>query len=144
MSQEVIETARRGYAALNRAYRSGDVDEFLPWLEEQFDPDCEFVPAGVLPESRPVKGWDGLLRYTAEQMKAFEDGSMWLEPVEYLDSEDDDWLVVPYRFGGTARHTRIEVTFEFVHVFRLRDGITVRVNVYETREQALEAVGVSE
>jgi ketosteroid isomerase-like protein len=69
---------------------------------------------------------------------------MWLEPVEYIDSEGDAWLVVPYRFGGTARHTGIEVRFEFVHVFTLRDGLTVRVNVYETREQALAAVGLSE
>jgi ketosteroid isomerase-like protein len=144
MSRELVETAQRGYAHLNRAYRSGDVNDFLPWLEEQFDPEVVFVPAGVLPESRPVMGWDGMLRYTAEQMKAFEDGSMWLEPVEYIDSEGDAWLVVPYRFGGTARHTGIEVRFEFVHVFTLRDGLTVRVNVYETREQALAAVGLSE
>ena len=85
-----------------------------------------------------------MLRYTAEQMKAFEDGSMWLEPIEYIDSADDAWLVVPYRFGGTGRHTGIAVKFEFVHVFTLRDGMTVRVNVYETREQALEAVGLRE
>src|SRR5262245_54092854 len=117
MSQAMVETARRGYAQLNRAYRGGDVDQLLPWLDEQFDPAVEFVPAGVLPESRPVKGWDGMLRYTAEQMKAFEDGSMWLEPIDYIDAEDDDWLVVPYRFGGTARHTGIPVAFEFVHVF---------------------------
>jgi ketosteroid isomerase-like protein len=140
MSQSIVETAQRGYAHLNRAYRSGDVNDFLPWLEEQFDPEVVFVPAGVLPESRPASGWDGMLAYVAEQMKAFEDGSMWLEPTEYIDAEDDAWLVVPYRFGGTARHTGIEVTFEFVHVFTLRDGLTVRIEVYETREQALAAV----
>jgi hypothetical protein len=31
-----------------------------------------------------------------------------------------------------------------VHVFTLRDGLTVRVDVYETREQALAAVGLAE
>jgi hypothetical protein len=144
MSQALVEIARQGYALLNRAYRSGDVNEFLPWLEEQFDPDFVLVPSGVLPESRPVHGWDGLLRYTEEQMKVFEDGSMWLDPIEFIDSEDDAWLVVPYRFGGTARHTGIAVTFEFVHVFTRRDGLTVRVDVYETREQALAAVGLAD
>jgi hypothetical protein len=144
MSQEVIETAQRGYAHLNRAYRSGEVSDFLPWLEEQFDPEVELVPAGVLPESGPVKGWDGVLRFAAEQMKAFEEGSMWLEPTEYIDSEDDAWLVVPYRFGGMARHTGIAVELEFVHVFTFQDGVAVRVNVYETRAQALAAVGLSE
>jgi ketosteroid isomerase-like protein len=51
---------------------------------------------------------------------------------------------VPHRFGGTARHTGIAVEFEFVHVFTLREGMTVRVDAYETREQALEAVGLGE
>ena len=71
MSQQMIETARRGYAHLNRAYRSGDVNDFLPWLEEQFDPNFVLAPAGVLPESQPVKGWQEMLRYTAEQMNGF-------------------------------------------------------------------------
>ena len=141
MSQENVEQARRNYAVLNEAYRSGDVKRFLPVLEEYWDPAVVFTPAGVLPESRPVRGWDGILVYMAEQMKAFEDGSMWLEPVEYIDAGDQ--LVVPYRFGGTARHTRIEVEFYFVHVFTIRDGKTVRADVYETKAEALEAVGLA-
>ena len=142
MSQEDVANARRGYEAVNRAYRSGDVNEFRPHLEAFFDPEVVFEPAGVLPETDAVQGWDGVLRFTAEQMKAFKDGSMWMEPVEYIDAGDR--LVVPYRFGGVARHTGIDVEFSFVHVFTMRDGKAMRVDVYETKDQALEAVGLGE
>ena len=51
MSEEDIENARRSYAAINQAYRSGDPTEYLPILEELFHPDAVLEPAGILPES---------------------------------------------------------------------------------------------
>jgi ketosteroid isomerase-like protein len=142
MSQEDIENARRGYAALNDAYRSGDVEHFRPILEEFWDPEVVFVPAGVLPESRTVHGLEDMLQFTVGQMQAFEEGSMWIEPLEYIEAGDR--MVVPYRFGGRARHTGIEVEFSFVHVFTQRRGKTVRVDVYRSMAEALKAVGLSE
>ncbi|MDQ6796225.1 MAG: nuclear transport factor 2 family protein [Chloroflexota bacterium] len=142
MSQQDVENVRRGYAALNDAYRSGDVNDFLPILEENWDPEVVYEPAGVLPETHTVRGWEGVLRFMADQMKAFRDGSMWLEPLEYIDAGDR--VVVPYRFGGVARHTGIEVEFSFVHVFTMRDGKAVRVDVYETKAKALEVAGFSQ
>jgi hypothetical protein len=38
-SQRDVENARRVYAALNEAYRSGDVDNLLPIAEELWDRD---------------------------------------------------------------------------------------------------------
>jgi len=142
MSQENIENARRGYAALNDAYRSGDVERFRPILEEFWDPEVVFVPAGVLPESRSVHGFEDMLRFTAGQMQAFEEGSTWIQPLEYIEAGDR--TVVPYRFGGRARHTGIEVELSFVHVFTQRRGKTVRVDVYRSMEEALEDLGLSE
>ncbi len=140
MSEDNIDRARRGYEAFNRTYRSGVVEDLRPYLEESWDPEIVFTPAGVLPESRPVRGHEGIMAYVAEQMKAFEDGSMWIEPIEFIDA--DPLLVIPYRFGGTARHTGIELEFSFVHVFEMRDGRAVRADVHETLEQAREAHGL--
>jgi ketosteroid isomerase-like protein len=141
MSQQQIELARRSYAALNEAYRSGDPDAFRPFLEEAWDPEVVYIPAGVLPESRPVRGWDGIVRFLGEQMEAFETGSMWLEPLEFIDAGDR--LVVPYRFGGRARHSGIDVEFStFVHVWTIRDGKVIRGDVYDSKAQALEAAGL--
>jgi hypothetical protein len=140
MPEQDIENAKRGYEALNEAYRANDPELFRPVLEEFWDPEVVFVPAGVLPESEIVRGWQRMLDFMAEQMKAFETGSMWLEPLEYI--EIGTTLVVPYRFGGHARHADMDVEFAFVHVFTQRRGKTVRVDVYETKEQALADLGV--
>ena len=141
MSQQDIENARRGYAMLNQAYRSGNPDDFRPFMEEFWDPEVVLAPAGVLPESAPAHGWDGVVRFMSSQMQAFEHGSMWMEPLEFIDAGDR--MVVPYRFGGRAEHTGIEVEFEFVHVFTQRRGKTVRLDVYLTRQEALEDLGLA-
>ena len=70
-------------------------------------------------------------------MEAFRE--MWIEPEEFIDAGDK--LVVPVRFGGQARHTGIELEFTFVHVWTMRDGKSIRMDVFETRREALEAVG---
>ena len=140
MSEEDIENARRSYAAINQAYRSGDPTDYLPILEELFHPDAVLEPAGILPESAPVQGWDGVMGFMAEQMKAFTDGSMWIEPLEYIDGEDV--MVVPYRFGGRAAYTGLDVEFTFAHVVFRREGKVTRVDVYPDKDQALAAAGL--
>ena len=127
---------------LNKAYRTGDVADFRAFIKEFWDPEIVLVPAGVLPESGTVQGWEGVLHFLTEQMQAFEEKSMFLEPLEYIDAGDR--VVVPYRFGGRARHTGIEVEFSFVHVFTQRRGKAVRVDVYTTKAEALEDLGLKE
>ena len=143
MSQENVENARRGYAAINEAYRADDIDIFRPTAEELWDRDVAFATTGVLPDSdTTARGVDAVLRFVARQMQAFQPGSMWMEPLEFI--EEGDHLIVPYRFGGRARHTGIEVEFSFVHLFTIRGSKTVRLEAYATKAQALEAVGLSE
>jgi len=143
MSQENVENARRGYEALNEAYRAGDINVFRPTAEELWDPDVELVTAGVLPDSdTTAHGLDAVFRFMGRQMQGFEERSMWMEPLEFID--EGDYLIVPYRFGGRARHTGIEVEFLFAHVFTIRGSKTVRVEAHPTKAQALEAVGLSE
>jgi ketosteroid isomerase-like protein len=139
MTAPDIETFRHGYEAINRAYRSGEMDELRLLLEENWDPDVVLQPAGVLPDSekRPHRGHDAFLSFLANQMEAFSE--MWIQPEEFI--ELGDRLVVPYRMGGQARHTGIEVEFAFAHVFTIRDEKVVRLDVYKSKAEALEAVG---
>jgi uncharacterized protein len=138
MPNHDIEAFRRGYEAINAAYRSGDVNDLRPVLEESWDPNVVFQPAGVLPDSeqRPHRGYEGVLNFIANQMEAFSD--MWMQPEEFI--EIGDRVVVPYRMGGHARHTGIEVEFAFAHVFTMRDEKVVRVDVFKSKAAALEAV----
>ena len=53
-------------------------------------------------------------------------------------------IVVAITFGGRARHSGIEVELHPFHVFRRRDGRTVRWQIFQNREEALEAVGLRE
>jgi ketosteroid isomerase-like protein len=140
VSAEDVANAKRGYELLNEAYRRNDARVFLPILEEFWDRDVVFVPAGVLPESEVVHGREAMVAFVAEQMKAFEPGTMFIEPLEYFEAGST--VVVPYRFGGRANHTGIDVVFSFVHVFTQRHGKTVRVDVYETKQQAFEDLGL--
>ncbi len=142
MSQENVENARRSYATLNEAYRAGDPSLFQPILEAYWDPDAVFEPAGVLPDStrRPHRGWDGVLQFIGGQMEAFSEG--WLEASEFIDRGDQ--LIVPYRFGGRARHTGLQVEFSFVHLIKFRNGKVTRLEVHKTEAEALEAAGLRE
>ncbi len=91
MSEENVENAKRGYAAFNAAYRSGDANDVLPILEEYWDPEAVFLPAGVLPDSkaRPHRGWDAILRFTANQIKATTE--LRIEPLEFIEIGECRW-----------------------------------------------------
>ncbi|MFL5867929.1 MAG: nuclear transport factor 2 family protein [Thermoleophilaceae bacterium] len=137
MSQENVELARRGYVALNEALRSGD---FLSAVQEFCDPEIVLKPAGILPESREMRGHEGMVQFMGIQAEAFEGFSV--EPQEFIDAGDE--VVVPVRFGGRAVHTGLDVHFEVVHVCTAHGGKWKRIDVYAERAQALEAVGLSE
>jgi ketosteroid isomerase-like protein len=135
---ENIDFVRRSYERWNEAYRTG---EFEPLIEELFDPEIVLRPAGILPDStEPVHGREGVLRFTTDQAEAFEELSV--EPEEFI--EVGDRVVVPLRLGGRARHTGLEIEFRFVHVCTLRDRTLVRLDMYATKAEALEAVGIAE
>jgi len=94
----------------------------------------------ALPESEEVHGHDGALRFLAIQMEAFE--TMWLQPHEFIDA--GDMVVMPVQACGRARHTGIGVEFERVHVSSYRGGRVVRLEIYVSKREAFEAVGLRE
>jgi ketosteroid isomerase-like protein len=142
LSQENVENARRACATLNEAYRQGDPSLFLPILEELWAPDAVFEPAGVLPDAsrRPHVGWDGVLHFIGTQTEAFSEGSGWLTADEFIDR--GDYLIVPIRFGGTARHTGLPVEFSLVQLFTFGDGKVTRSEMHRTVAEALEVAGL--
>jgi hypothetical protein len=85
----------------------------------------------VAPHQYVVRGWD------RDDVNEEE-----LEPVEFIDR--GEYLIVPYRFGGRARHTGLEVEFSFVHLITLHDGKVTRLEVHRTKAEALEAAGLRE
>jgi ketosteroid isomerase-like protein len=140
MSQENVERACRFYAALNDVYRSGDVDDLRPLADELWDPEIILRPSGRLPEVGEWHGHDGVVRFVAGQMEAFT--QMWFEVDEFIDAGDK--VVLAGRFGGHARHTGIDVEFRVAHVISMHAGRATRIDIYQSKAEALEAAGLSE
>lgn len=137
MSHENVEIARRGYEALNNAYKTG---EFMPAIESTSTPDVVLKTSGSFPETGEYHGHDGMRAFIANQAEVFEEMS--IQPEEIIDAGDR--LVVPLRFGGKARHSGIETHFSVVHVWTIRDGKAARLDMYRSKAEALEAVGLRE
>ena len=140
MSKENVEIVRRGYEALNAVYATDSVEDLLPLLKELHHPDVVLTPSGLLPEAGQMHGHSGMVQFVTTQMGAFQ--KMWIEPQEFIDAGDR--VVVPVRFGGEARHTELPVEFSVVHVTTLRDGKVARIDMYQSKAEALEAAGLSE
>jgi ketosteroid isomerase-like protein len=65
------------------------------------------------------------------------------EPVELLEVGEDK-VVAVNRISGTAKQSGIESEMTFAAVYTFLDGKMIRGREYATREQALEAAGLSE
>jgi ketosteroid isomerase-like protein len=141
MSEENVELARRGLAAINETYRTGDLRAWQRVVEEAFDPKVILEAADEAFTEGEWRGHAGAVSFVANQMEVLE--GMWIRPDEYIDA-GKDCLIVAITFGGRARHTGIEVEMHPLHVFRMRQGKIVAWQVFLNREQALEAAGLSD
>ena len=74
----------------------------------------------------------------------------WLSEWEHWRAEPDDFLeigdhvVVLARYIGRGRGSGVEIHQEGAHVFELRDGKVVRLEIYASRERAFEYVRAAE
>jgi ketosteroid isomerase-like protein len=138
MSQEDIGNVKRAYDALNAAYRSGDVNDFLPVAEEIWDPAILFcLPGGAVgaTEVPTWRGRDAMLRFFAFQMERY--GQLWMQPQEFI--ETGEHLIVPVRFGGRDLKTGTDLESTAVHVISMSNGKALRVEAFETMDQARQA-----
>jgi ketosteroid isomerase-like protein len=54
--------------------------------------------------------------------------------------EFGDWVVVLASYRGRGRGSGVEITQNGAHVFKLRDGKVVRLEIFASRERALASV----
>jgi ketosteroid isomerase-like protein len=134
MSEENVETMRKGYEALNSALASGE--DLVP-LMESIDPDI-VVEMGVLEGT--FHGREGLIRFLEGQAAVFE--NLRVDPEEIIDAGDS--IVVPIRLTGKAPSTGLALDYRAIHVWTMRNGKAIRLRLYESRDRALEAAGLRE
>ena len=135
------ELAAQGIAAINAAYAKDDIAPWRHHVEEFVDPELVLQGGGDVFTEGDWRGQEGAIGFVANQMEVLKE--MWLRLDEFIEV-DEDRFIAGIAFGGQARHTAIPVELHPFHVFTLRDGRILRWQIFRTRQEALEALGMAE
>ena len=132
MSQENVETVRAAIEAANR----GDLDAAFKDAAPSFEWD----------NTRAMNADTQGILTVSQAREAFKEalglfGSVWIEINELIPIGDQ--VVVPHTFHVRGRDG-IEVQARSTWVFTMRNGTLERVCLYQEKEDALEALGLSE
>jgi ketosteroid isomerase-like protein len=134
MANENVETARKGY----EAFRRKGVDGILEYLH----PEIVWKAWSQFARGASVtRGHDGVRHLFTLYGEHFDD--LRAEPHEFIEAGEDK-VVVPFRLAGTEKGTGREVSWELVHVWTAGDGLARQLEVYESKADALRAVGLNE
>ena len=85
-------------------------------------------------------GHEGIERFFREWLGTWKDYE--IAHREYIDAGDA--VVVVFRQSGTGRGSGVRTERDFFGVYELRESKVVRYRLYESRQEALEAAGLSE
>jgi ketosteroid isomerase-like protein len=131
---EEIERIRSGYAAFN----DGDMQAFVENMSE----DVEIRPllGDTIGGGDVFRGHEGAVRWReilTSTLHGFQ------AEVEEIIPAGDGVYVVFAHFSGTGTASGVEVTRGAANIFTMRDGIVLRRDSYEDREDALRAAGLA-
>ena len=136
MSQENVEIVRRVYEAVAR--------DDAKTVMALYDPDVEFDfsrgPLGSFMERGVYHGYDGIRTWIRERYEAWE--SMEETCGDLIDHGDH--VVSSVTSRGRGRSSGVDVEWTHYGIWTFRDGKIIRVAWFGTREEALEAAGLSE
>ena len=137
MSQENVEIVRAVFAAWNAR-------EELDALLSRFHPELVYHPRADEPDPSPHVGRDAYERLIYGFVDSFSEVTS--EVLELIDAGDhviaSTVLHVVLRGQGSASGAGVSDTYVFV--YKLRDGLVVEGWEYRTKQEALEALGLSE
>ena len=136
MSKENVEIVRRIYDAVE----ADDPEAVF----SHYDPDVEWDTARLASEGISAtglyRGHEGIRKFFRQWNEAWGESHFDLE--ELIDAGEEVVSVVTRR--GRGRASGVEVQSPGAVVWRIREAKVVRVVLFPTREEALEAVGLSE
>jgi ketosteroid isomerase-like protein len=127
MSQENVEIMRRGF------------EDYLATGEIRARADLVWDVSGLgWPDQQLYRGVEGANQFNAEWADAWDDWE--LEVEDYLDAGERIVVIINQR--GRSKATGVPVDMRFAQVWTLRDGQAIRMQMYASVEEALEAVGL--
>jgi ketosteroid isomerase-like protein len=136
MSEENVELVRRTYEAAYEAGGQADYDAVVSY----FHPEIEFHAYPRSPEVGVYHGKQALREYIENAWEHYERGRIEVE--ELLDAGDQ--VVAVITLHAVPKRGQNEITVQIVEVFTIRDGLLAERRSYSTRDEALEAAGLSE
>src|SRR2546423_7895380 len=134
MSQENVEIARAAFAAWNAGDRDMDA------VFAHFHPALVYHPRADEPDPSPHIGREAFEGLALGFLEAFRNPEFDVE--ELIDA--GDLVIASTVMHGRGSASGADVTDAYVFVYKLRDGLIVEGWEYRTRQEALEAVGLSE
>jgi ketosteroid isomerase-like protein len=133
MSEENVETLRRGLAAFNRR----DRDAFVALC----DAEVENVPPKEWPENAPIRGPEAIWTFFVEAQDAWEQGSY--EWGELIDAGGNKVVANQLR-EMRGKSSGAGVAWSYWVVLTLREGKVLRWEWFADRAEALQAAGLGE
>jgi ketosteroid isomerase-like protein len=132
MSDENVEIIRSGFETMQR--------KGWQTLFSLIDPEFELTtPPDLAMEPDTYRGEAGLRRYFESFEDAMEDIQIVPEG-EFLGAGEK--VFVRFRLSARGRETGIEATQHAFQVWTMRAGKGLRVEIFASREQALDAAGL--
>jgi ketosteroid isomerase-like protein len=133
MSRENAATIRDQIEALNR----GDLDRWL----RGFDPEVEFRMPPEWPDEVEGRGREAALASMKGALEVAGNVDIELREVTELAG---DRLLVSTHIVATGAGSGVPMAFDRYDLITMRDGRVYRDAIFLSREQALEAAGLSE
>jgi ketosteroid isomerase-like protein len=133
MLQENIDIVRRAW----EAWEHGDWDPLYAFYDPAVVWDASTLRG---PISGVYHGHEGVRRYFKDWLESFETHQANAE--EFIDA-GDNIVIVGIRLRGSGRASGVEVEMPRWNLYRIRDGLAIRVELFETKAEALEAAGLS-
>jgi hypothetical protein len=134
MSEENLEVVRRAYAA---PYGG---EEWLENVDAFVAKDCEIEDRTFPEAGTGLKGPAAARAMAAQMLDTFEDVSYAIEDLVDLD----DRVLVRVRGSARGKGSGIQIDGTLGQLWRLSEGKVVRLDIYSTWQEALDAAGLSE
>ena len=132
MSEADIDTLRAGYEAISR----GDWDAAFGDVH----PDFELKTADRMASPGAYRGPEEVRRFFEDLLEPFEEVAT--EPEEFF--ERGNQIVVFVLLRSRPKGSSVAMEIRIGHLWTMRDGKPAQLELFPEREQALEAVGLSE
>lgn len=128
MSRENLEIVQRGFDAFNET----GVEGILPFIDPEFE---ATTPPNLASEPDTYRGHDGIRRW----FDSFDEVMEEIRWDAHGYQQVGDQVVVEFTLRARGKTTGLDFGQEAVMVWSLRDGKAIRVELFETLDEALAA-----